>query len=56
MRDFLAFSCLTWGSRLFLADGPLDASGHPWRNTNARETRSLFDLWTLGGPAIRLLI
>ena len=48
MRDFLAFSCFTWGRRLFSAAGPLDASGHEWRDPRAKETRRLFLLWTQG--------
>ena len=48
MRDFLAFSCIDWGTRLFSPEGPLDASGHRWRNPGASETRRLFALWKEG--------
>ena len=48
MRDFLAFSCLSWGDRLFLIDGPLNAAGHAWRDPQENETRRLFELWTRG--------
>ena len=47
MRDFLAFSCLGWGTRLFAAEGPLNSTGHRWREPDA-EARRLFDLWTRG--------
>jgi deoxyribodipyrimidine photo-lyase len=48
MRDFLAFSCLTWGTTLFSADGPLASSGHRWRDPADKETRRLFEKWTRG--------
>ena len=48
MRDFLAFSCRSWGARLFSRDGPLDASGHRWRDPGSSETRRLFLRWTRG--------
>ena len=48
MRDFLAFSCIKWGTRLFSAAGPLDASSHRWRDAGESETRQLFERWTSG--------
>ena len=53
MRDFLAFSCLGWGARLFSPEGPLDSTGHRWRDPASSETRRLFTLWTQGRRATR---
>ena len=43
-----SFSCRSWGARLFSRDGPLDASGHRWRDPGSSETRRLFLRWTRG--------
>jgi len=46
-RDFFAFNCIKWGDKMFFINGPLDSSGHPWRQCSPKVVKD-FERWTQG--------